>query len=79
MFNFIYNAKDIKNVMFFVNNNNLAVKEKNVVVNHNKLLKAFVNFRFLLFVKVIRIGFYAIYYYIKLSLDFFFNRSNFFF
>ena len=71
MFDFIYNAKDIENIMFFVNNNNFVTK-KNVVVNYNKLLKTFVNFRFSFFVKIIRIDFYIIHYCIKLSLNSFF-------
>ena len=75
MFNFIHNAKNIENAIFFVNNNNFVTK-KNVVVNYNKLLKFFINFRFLLLVKVIRIEFYVIYYFMKFSLYSLFYRSK---
>ena len=79
MFDFIYNAKNIKSVIFFVNNNNNLVAKKNVVINYNKLLKFFINFRFSLFIKVIRIEFYVIHYFIKLSFYSFFYRSKFIF
>ena len=72
MFDFIYNAKDVENIMFLVNNNNFITKKKNVIVNHNKLLKFFVDFRFSLLVKIFEIKLYVIYYFIKLSFNFFF-------
>ena len=79
MFDFIYNAKDIERVMFFVDNNNFVTKKQNFVVNYNKLLKVFINFRFLLLVKVIRIKLYVIYHCMKFSFDLFFYCSKFFF
>ena len=65
--------------MFFVDNNNFVAKKQNVVVNHNKLLKIFIDFRFSLFIKVIRIKFYVIHYCIKFLFDLFFYRSKLFF
>ena len=53
MFNFTYNTKNIENVVFFINNNDLVAKKKNVVVNYNKLLKTFVDFRFSFFVEIV--------------------------
>ena len=74
IFDFTYNAKNIEHVIFFVDNNDFVTKKQNVVVNYNKLLKIFINFRFSLLVKVIRIKFYVIYYCIKFSFNSFFYR-----
>ena len=73
MFDFTYNAKNIKNIIFFVNNSDFITK-KNVIVNYNKFLKLFVNFRFSLFIKIFEIKFYVIHYFIKFSFNFFFYR-----
>ena len=76
MFNFIHDAKNIKNAMFFVNNNNFITKKKNVVVNHNKFLKVFVDFRFSLLVKIFEIKFHVIHYLIKFLFNFFLSLEN---
>ena len=76
MFNFIYNAKNIKDTIFFVNNNNFITKKKNVIVSHNKLLKIFVDFRSSLLVKIFKIKLYVIHYFIKLSFNFFLSLED---
>ena len=76
MFDFIYSAKNTKDVIFLVNDSDFITKKKNVVVNHNKFLKVFIDFRSSLLVKIFEIKFYVIYHFIKLLFDFLFYRSK---
>ena len=61
--------------MFFFIDNDDFITKKNVVVNHNKLLKICIDFNFSLFAKFFKIKFYMIQQIMKLSLNFCFYCS----
>ena len=59
MFYIVYNSKYVENVVF-LSTMTTSLQKKNVVVNHNKFLKFFIDFSFSLLVKFIEIKFYVI-------------------